>query len=202
MKMLALSDLHSKKSSLLEIMSVTSGVDLVTICGDLTNLGIEGEARELLGLIPFDTICIPGNMDSIQALNEIEDSGTSLHSKKREIKGEKFAGYGGGLAGSAGEITSTEQEIEHALDELVEKDSILLTHLPPKNTELDGREHIGSSAVGKIIKGKKPKIHLCGHAHESRGIQTIGDCLSVNCGPAKFGSAAIVDVKKKKAELL
>ncbi len=202
MKMLALSDLHSKKSSLLEIISVTSGVDLVAICGDLTNLGLEGEARELLELIPFDKICIPGNMDSVQALKEMEECGVSLHSKKLEMKGEKFAGYGGGLTGSAGKITSTEQEIEKALDELVEKNSILLTHLPPKNSELDGKKHIGSSAVGKIIKGKKPKIHLCGHAHDSRGIQTIGDCLSVNCGPAKFGSAAIIDVKKKEAELL
>jgi len=202
MKLLALSDLHSKKSSLLEIMSVTSGVDLVAICGDLTNLGLKGEARELLELIPFDKICVPGNMDSIQALNEMEECGASLHSKKLEIKGEKFAGYGGGLAGSAGEITSTEQEIETALEKLVEKNSILLTHLPPKNSELDGKNHVGSSAVEKIIRGKKPKIHLCGHAHDSRGIQNIEGCLSVNCGPAKHGSSAIVNVKKKEAELL
>jgi len=206
MKILLLSDLHGKKGALQSILADenASRADLVVLAGDLTTLASQEESEDLLGILsikPF--LCIPGNMDSNNTLKAMEETGNSIHLKSIKKSGKQFAGMGGGLIGGAGEIVFSEEEIAKKLGVLAQNSDILVSHLPPKNSKLDfsGVEHIGCSAVRKIIEEKKPKIFLCGHAHDSRNIEWIGKTLCVNAGPAKLGCFAVIDVDKMKAEL-
>ena len=207
MKILVLSDIHGKKSPLPEILKSTglAPIDAIIVAGDLTSRGSRQEALELLGTLSVkELLCVPGNLDSRDALEAMEESGKSLHCRKRKLLGTVFCGMGGGLAGGAGEILFTEAEIMGKLLGLAEEGCVLVTHLPPKNSTLDnaGGRHIGSSAVREIISLKKPSIHLCGHAHGSRNTEWIGGTLCVNPGPASEGCAAIVDTGKSEAELV
>ncbi|MFH1234267.1 MAG: metallophosphoesterase [Candidatus Diapherotrites archaeon] len=210
MKMLVLGDIHGKGSAVAGILQKTGtrGIDAVIIAGDLTTQGTKEEASALLEMLSFAEIfAVPGNMDSGEALAAMEEKNASVHCRKKEFNGMAFAGMGGGLSGQAGEILFTEKEIAGRLSELAENGCILVTHLPPKNSNLDlsGALHIGSIAVKKILLEKRPALHLCGHAHASRGIELIGKTLCVNAGPAKEGCAAIVEIKKggkPEAELI
>ncbi|MBS7654873.1 metallophosphoesterase, partial [Candidatus Bathyarchaeota archaeon] len=40
----------------------------------------------------------------------------------------------------------------------------------------------------------KPALTLCGHIHEAKGADKIGETLIVNPGPSKQGNYAIIDV--------
>jgi hypothetical protein len=210
MKMLVLGDIHGKGSAIAEILQKTGtkGIGAILVAGDLTTQGTREEASVLLEMLSFAEIfAVPGNMDSMEALEAMEEANASVHGRKREFKGLVFAGMGGGLSGQAGGILFTEKEIENSLAGLAENGCILITHLPPKNSKLDisGAQHIGSIAVKKILLEKRPALHLCGHAHTSRGIEWIGETLCVNAGPAKEGCAAIVEIekgKKPEAELI
>lgn len=208
MKILVLSDVHSKKSALQEILDriERKNIEAIVVAGDLTSHGSKEEALELMEMLSFaKPFVVPGNLDSRQALNAMKEAKASIHCRKEEFKGIEFAGMGGGLIGGIGEILFTEQEIESILSPLVREDSVLVTHLPPKQSSLDlaNNDHIGSNAVRKIIEEKKPSIQLCGHAHESRNTEWINETLCINPGPVKEHCAAIVKTgKKPKAELI
>ncbi len=46
----------------------------------------------------------------------------------------------------------------------------------------------------KLIEDIKPLVVLCGHVHESRGIDKLGSTVIVNPGPLASGYYAIVSV--------
>lgn len=208
MKLLALSDIHSKKSALQSILSSIDrrGIEAIILAGDLTSHGSKEEALELLEMLSFAKLfVVPGNLDSWNALKAMQELGVSLHCRKEEFNGIVFSGMGGGLIGGIGEILFSEQEIEKKLLPLVEENSVLVTHLPPKNSSLDlaGENNIGSNAVREIIEGKKPGIHICGHAHDSRNTEWINETLCINPGPVKEGCAAFIEAgKEAKVELI
>lgn len=205
MQILVLSDIHSRIKNLEEIISSIHDktVDLILITGDLTNYGEEKQTNEILDkLNGFEILAIPGNMDTRQALQTLEKKKISLHGKKKKIGKWTFVGQGGGLTGDPGELMNTEKEIEKTLDKLLDKKekTILLTHLPPKNTKIDlshGILHIGSKAVRKIIEKKQPKLHLCGHVHEALGEDKIGQTTSINPGAVKEGKALLLTLGKE-----
>ncbi len=92
----------------------------------------------------------------------------------------------------------SEQEIEKSLSKLLEgqKNTVLLTHLPPFGTSLDldiAGKHIGSRAIRKAIEKKQPLLHLCGHCHEAQGEEKIGKTTSINVGAAKEGRALLLE---------
>lgn len=207
MELLLLSDLHGKKSSLEEIIEVIDKtIDAIVVAGDLTTYGTTEEAHQILELLSFKRLfCVPGNMDSHDTLNAMKESGCSLHRRAAEFMGKTFAGMGGGLKGQAGSLTFSEHEIREALSALPGKYDVLVTHLPPKNSRLDlaGEHHIGSTSVKEAIEENKPMLAVCGHAHESQGIEWLNETLCVNPGPAKAGCAAIARLgKKAEVELL
>ena len=206
--MLVLSDAHGKKSSLEEILSRVDkkSIEAILVAGDLTTHGTKEETLEMIELLSFTRLfCVPGNMDSIDALKAMNESGCSLHCKRQEFDGKKFAGMGGGLKGQAGSIVFSEQEIREKLFPIAQNIDVLVTHLPPKTSSLDlaGASHIGSKSVRECIEKNKPVLAVSGHAHESRGIEWINETLCVNPGPAKLGCAAMVKLgRKAQAELL
>lgn len=66
---------------------------------------------------------------------------------------------------------------------------ILLSHAPPARTALDqvarSGAHVGSEAVREIA-ARHSRVVVCGHIHEARGVDRLGDTICLNAG--SFGS--------------
>ena len=60
------------------------------------------------------------------------------------------------------------------------------------------RQHVGSKMFRRIVDKYQPRLHLGGHIDEGMGKQKIGKTLSVNCGPAHEGKAAIIELDEGK----
>lgn len=182
MKILVIGDIHGSATKVQKIVELihNKDVDLILITGDLTKLGDAREAEEVLKHVKgFRILAVPGNMDSKAVLHLLEEKRISLHGKKERIGKFSFIGFGGGLENNAGSFLSSEEKIKKTLLELMqgEKNIILLTHLPPFDTNIDKSSNgmpIGSKAVKEILKETQPIIHLCGHAHNSFGEEKIG----------------------------
>lgn len=58
---------------------------------------------------------------------------------------------------------------------------ILLTHSPPFGLFDKGRANYGSQAIRDFVTTIKPKVHVFGHVHESRGCGRYGETFYINC---------------------
>lgn len=61
--------------------------------------------------------------------------------------------------------------------------------------------HTGSDVVRKIIKKYKPLLCVCGHMHESQGVERLGKTIVVNCGYGFNGEYAIIDIDGKNVDV-
>ncbi|MBE6350510.1 MAG: serine/threonine protein phosphatase [Spirochaetaceae bacterium] len=78
---------------------------------------------------------------------------------------------------------------------------IVISHQPPADTKCDtitSGIHVGSKELRTFVETYKPLLLLCGHIHESAGIDTIGDSLIINPGSLAEGSYGLVEVQKQK----
>jgi len=205
MRILAFSDVHQRTQNLKALLEKAGkGFDAVIVAGDLTNYGEKSHAEEVLGLLAGNekVFAIPGNLDTLQVIDAITENKMQLHAKKAKIAGTAFVGFGGGKAFEVGGVLFTEEEIFGALEKLCkgEKSFVLVTHLPPAGTSLDlsaSGNHIGSSAVRKIIEKFQPALQLCGHCHEAGGkTEKIGKTLCVNVAAVKEGQATSIELPK------
>jgi Icc-related predicted phosphoesterase len=49
-------------------------------------------------------------------------------------------------------------------------------------------KHAGSKSLRRFIETIQPRLVVCGHIHESAGIDTIGGTRLVNPGPFRHGN--------------
>jgi len=205
MLILVLSDIHGRVEKIKKIVSLlhNQGVELALVLGDLTNLGGEKQAEDVLNALKgFEAMAIAGNFDTMEVARFLERRGVSLHGKARKVGEWSFAGFGGGLVGSPGGFLFSEEDIKAGLENALAKKSsaILATHLPPFGTGIDKcytGAHVGSKAVRKIIEDFKPALHLCGHCHEASGEAKIGETKSINVGAVSEGKALLLDLGKE-----
>lgn len=200
MRVFLASDIHGRSKRLGDALK-REDVDLIVLAGDLSN-GSLGEVKEVIraarehGYVLF----VPGNMDPPKLLT-IEDleGGVNIHLKRYEYSKWTFGGHGGGnVSPFITPIEFSEDEIRRGLIGLGDVD-ILVVHTPPHNTRLDmvrAGLHVGSKAIRKYIEEKKPALCLCGHIHESPGIDSIGPTKIVNPGPMMRGRYAIVKLQR------
>jgi Icc-related predicted phosphoesterase len=74
---------------------------------------------------------------------------------------------------------------------------IFCPHAPPEDTACDrlrSGEHVGSTVIRAFVEREQPDLVLCGHIHESRGVDEIGRTRIANPGPVFSGHYAVVDV--------
>ncbi len=108
-----------------------------------------------------------------------------------------LAGFGGASMGIYNNFAFEEREFLQQINALLENGEeklksnkleclkILMVHDPPFNTNLDKTfkgEHVGSKSVRGVILNHQPHICVCGHIHESQGVQKIGNTLVINAG--------------------
>ena len=117
-----------------------------------------------------------------------------------------LVGFGGALPGIFNNFVKTEEQFAKGLEKLFSETQskvkeneivILVAHNPPFSEKLDKvftGEHIGSHSIRKIIEKFNPTYCVCGHVHESQGIETIGTTKCVNPGASKQGNAATISL--------
>jgi len=187
--------------------------EVMLICGDITNFGTLREATYLLSLFTrsrIPVLFVPGNCDP-PSLSGVDLEGVrSLHGKTASYEGFSFLGIGGSpptpfrTPFEMGE-EQIMAELNQASKELVnDQKLILLSHAPPRDTQLDRTRfhlHVGSVSIRKFIEDKRPFLVFCGHIHEAKGKDRIRDTIIVNPGPARDGDYVLVHLLRDDIDI-
>jgi Icc-related predicted phosphoesterase len=173
MRILACGDLHGRRDRIMRVRALVTKhqPDVVVLPGDLTHAGSGPDALDLLAL-PLPVLAVPGNMDYPPEAARIRTQGKLGEGDPVTIAGVSFGG----------------PEVTRHCD-------VVVTHDPPYgilDTVPTGR-HIGSPHVRDLLDRLRPRLLLCGHAHESPGTERVGDTLVINCtmGDGKTSGALI-----------
>ena len=199
MKILAAADIHGSQYRLNLILSNLAkySPDLLIICGDITQFGPGEVATQFLNQIPVETLALPGNIDPSEVNGAIDESrATNVHMKIVKKDALTFAGI-------SGVDERQTKEFAENYGKLIDKDTILITHVPPHG--LQDRVflgmHSGSKELRKLVDNHHPKLVLCGHIHEDPGFTKIDDTVVVNCSLGKRGEGALITFEKDKLDV-
>jgi len=205
MKLLCLSDLHGDTTALDAILTHAGSIDTVLLGGDVTDFGTPNAAESLVRraqkVCPV-VMAVAGNCDSAAIDERLVDLGVSLFGRGVMIGEMGFYGVSAMPPWNGHMYELSEKQISDALEagrlQLGQScREILLTHTPPRDTRLDATrsgDHVGNSSVREFIEATQPALVICGHIHESRGIDQLGTTKMVNCGTAFRGQYALVEV--------
>lgn len=211
-KLLCLTDIHGKISSLNAILGKVLGsqkVDLITISGDISHFGNGEDIEQALNVIGKTSVpyCyILGNCDPIELRSGVRAEGTCLEVACMSYMGITLIGCGGATTtpfGTPFEITEEEMVSiitksraecygEHSPNVLM-----LVVHNPPGGEVVDRTRtglHVGSVKLRDLILKTSPLLVQCGHIHEAIGVEHIGNTVVFNPGPAFRGNYALVEV--------
>ncbi|MDL2306901.1 metallophosphoesterase family protein [Desulfovibrio sp. OttesenSCG-928-C06] len=197
-------DLHNEIHNLQEIMDLDEA-DGIIVTGDLTFMGGAGDAQKVMDAITARNPKVYaqiGNMDKSEVTDLLKKKECNLHGEARKIHEKAtLIGVGGSTPTPFNTPSEfSEEEIAELLEQALAKagdyqNLVLVSHTPPLNTACDRIEsgaHVGSKAVREFIERVQPAICLCGHIHESKGIDIIGNTIVINPGPLNSGGYAVM----------
>ncbi len=211
MRLLVTSDFHGS----IEAAHRTSakakqlGVDAIVTCGDITHFGSVGHAQKILApliALELPILYVPGNCDPSQLAEASITGAVNLHGKCQRLNDVSFIGLGGAPTSpyyswfelSEAQIMTT---LKQTADTCPQNPwSIVVSHSPPIDTSADLASsgiHAGSVSLRAFIEERKPNAVFCGHIHEARGRDQIGETLIVNSGSARHGKCAVADVDER-----
>ncbi len=194
MKILAASDIHGDLDSVKHLVKKAKKerVDTIVLCWDLTffDLQIDGLIKPFKDA-GLKVILIPGNHESVATTDFLArfygEGVYNLHGYYIKFGN---IGFFGCAATSFGSSFDTDRNVKKMLKKAhngisdLEK-RVMIVHEPPYGTALDFIGfHAGSKAVNSLIKMLKPDLCLCGHMHETFGMEVIiGSTRVINTGP-------------------
>lgn len=173
MRILACADQHGRPERIARVRALVAehAPDVVVLPGDLTHAGSGQQALELLTL-SVPVLAVVGNMDGPAEAARIRAAGNLDGTTPVTFEGISFGG----------------PTVTRPCD-------ILVVHEPPYGVldVVPSGKHIGSPHVLQLMQGLHPRALLCGHVHESPGIERTGGTLVINCtmGDGKTGGALI-----------
>ncbi len=190
MKILALSDVHGDTTFMKEMAEkgAKEKVDLVILAGDILDFDTPKEG--LIG--PFkkkglEVALIPGNHEGMAEIGSWVQSYNAKNLHGYSLKMGDVGIFGCGYADVGMHQLSEEQFFESlkkahsSLDGVKKK--LMVTHVQPSESILGLGIWPGSSGVRKAIEEFQPDIHICGHIHETHGIEeVIGKTRVINVG--------------------
>lgn len=200
MKILALSDLHGKFFRLDGIIKQSDPVELVVVCGDLTQGGPPENAVYSISILKHfckNVLCVPGNWDLPEVRQAIGEYAINLEETPKVYKNVEFLGLGGSNpTGNNTPCEFTEEQLAYKLDVLLSRTpvgrTVLVSHAPPLNTlDMTPNGAVGSLAIRNVLD--KVDMVICGHIHGARGKVKDGAWV-INPGYAAEGQAAIIDL--------
>jgi len=207
LRILAVSDFHSDLESVRKtaVRASEKNADLIVVCGDITHFGKVDEALYILKLLEKRPVFfVPGNCDPEELAERSTDGAQNLHGQMRISDDLAFVGVGGASTGDSDDpFEIAEVDLYGLVDKAFEagaKRFVLVSHAPPENTKVDSSSdgsHVGNASLRRLIEDKKPLLALCGHIHEARGIDILGETVIVNPGPARHGFCSVIDVGDK-----
>ncbi len=190
MKILAISDVHGDRHFIKEMAEkgAEEKVDLVILAGDLADH--DGNVSGLIG--PFkekglEVAVIPGNHEGLAEVAFLKEKYgiKNLHGYVLKIGDVGIFGCGYADVGihqlSEEEFFQTLKKAHDSLKDVKKK--LMVTHVQPSDSILGLGIFPGSTGVRKAIEELKPDLHICGHVHETHGIEeVIGSTRVINVG--------------------
>ena len=218
-RILAISDIHGRIHMLRRLgAALGEEPDLLLIAGDITNFGTLSEAESILKealrqIKPREgLVYVAGNCDPSELLDARLTPGDiiGLHCTAVKKCGIVIGGIGGSTVTPFGTIVEfTEEEYATLLERLRERwrahdyegcMRILLTHEPPYDTDVDitrDGTHVGSKSLREFLEREEGIVlHVCGHIHEGRGTDLVGNVHIVNPGPLGRGFYAWIEINE------
>src|SRR5262245_60391812 len=179
MKLLAFSDLHRDLGQAATLVEMSAEADVVIGAGDFASVheGLE-ETIAALAAIEVPTVLVPGNNETEDALRETAagwSAATVLHGGGTTIDGAEFYGLGAGVPVTPRDWSfDLDDEAAGEMLAACPEGAILVLHSPPQGhcDANGGGDHFGSAALLRAIEGKRPRLAVCGHIHESWGCQS------------------------------
>lgn len=206
MRILAFTDIHGSYDKVADILSKESHFDVVIIGGDLTTNGtVEEAAAAIRRFQRFKkpVFAVAGNMDSPALDATFGTLGVDISANGMVLNNVGFFG----IAGCPFTPMHTPYEISEEetrrraeagwRDVQATQRKVFVPHAPPRDTKLDKMflgKHVGSTAVREFVCRNQPDVLICGHIHEARGTDTLGNTKMVNCGAAGRGYYAVIDI--------
>lgn len=205
MNLLCITDIHNRMEPFRHILKDAGPVDMVLLGGDLTNFGTPEDAEKLVHLaqsLNSPVLAVVGNCDSAPIDRRLIQLGVSVAGRGMIINGVGIHGISAAPPWHRGMYQFTEEELALHLQTGYSQIQnarwhVVLAHAPPIGCKLDRThffQHAGSSALREFVERTQPALVVCGHIHESRGLETIGATTVVNCGAAASGYYAIAEL--------
>ncbi|MDV3278596.1 MAG: metallophosphoesterase family protein [Nitrososphaerales archaeon] len=195
MKVLFVVDVHTSRAALEWIGRKGKDYDAIIVGGDIARSGGQDFVSEFLDAVASTgktAFFVPGNADSSQT--KVPTGVVPLHGRTATVGKHTIGGLGGSNPTPFHTIFELEDADATSILSRLGRLDILVSHCPPVNTKCDraGGAHIGSAPVREYIIRERPYLVLSGHAHDSRGIDKVGDTTIVNPGPLMRGNYAEV----------
>ena len=220
LKILALTDIHDKVSSLTSILDSVlraKQIDLITVSGDVSHFGGGEDVERVLRLIektgvPFCYVL--GNCDPIESRNGVNVSGKCVESACGAFSGINIIGSGGATPtpfDTPFEVSEEEivgnvaRSISECCGSGCTGPMMLLMHNPPRGEVVDRLRtglHGGSKKLRDLILKSSPLLVQCGHIHEAPGVERIGRSVVFNPGPALRGNYALVEIEGESVNVV
>lgn len=208
-----LGDIHGHIRRVSEIPELARA-DGVILTGDLTTFGGAAAARtvvEAFRAVQPVVLAQMGNTDRPEVDDWLEAQNINLHRKVRELSpGVALLGVGCSTFSPMGTPSEfPEAHFSVWLEELARQargysERIVISHNPPYDTVCDrtnGGTHVGSTALREFIEEYQPSVCLCGHIHESSGVQKLGRTLVANPGAFAHGGYALLVLEETGLEV-
>ena len=201
MRIYAVADIHGRQSTMQTIERTGAEIrpDVMVVAGDLTGQGRDEEILAELDALPFPVFVVHGNIDpsgmerAMPAMKNMK----WIHGNEIRHDGVPFVGLGGGLTFPSLEFLGKRgRQAIDAMGELLRRETVLVTHCPPWNVLDRGFLGLrsGSKELERIVEMKKPRLLICGHIHECRGVESLRETVVVNCSLGHTGAGAVIDL--------
>jgi putative phosphoesterase len=194
LKIATITDIHARSVYPISVLGQLRQTDLLLIAGDITNFGDKDEANYIiqeLAALNIKMFAVPGNCDRPAVSSALDSCDINLHATTKIVGNVMLFGIGGcNKTPFHTPLEYSEKEIADILNRIARipsvKHYVLVSHAPPYKTKLDKvlfGLHVGSKAIRNFVDEFQPDIVVCGHIHEARGVDNVGNTLIINPGP-------------------
>lgn len=201
MKALCISDAHAKIGFLesLEFFLAKEQPEAIFFTGDIVNHGQEIDYLKKFNSIILNSgiplFWVPGNNDIGPVYELMRRKKYSVEDKFVQYGGEKIVGMGG-----APDLWGHNIYYPKVKENEI-KDSIFLSHIPPKNF-VNFKKHDHKEYDKNVELKNAPKIQICGHQHSYWGVGYIGKTKILKVPAGLNMMAAILDTETLKVEFI